>query len=119
MTGEVHEKNGYIRVQTLAAIVIPVVGALVFFINLSIAPVIKDVDQNKLDLRDLRTQIVPRGEHQEKWNSQAATDDELRREIKELRDQVGAQYTMRDELLRLQKMVECLQAGTCKVPQAN
>lgn len=87
---------------------------MLLFINLSIAPLIKDIDQNKADIRDVRAQIVPRGEHQEKWNSQTATDEELRREIKELRDQVGAQYTMRDELLRLQKMVECLQAGACK-----
>lgn len=108
------EKNGYIRINTLAAIAVPCIGGLLLFINLSIAPLMKDIDQNKQDIRDLRGEIVPRGEHQEKWNSQAATDDELRREIKEIRDSLGAQYTLRDELMRMQKQVDCMQAGNCK-----
>lgn len=56
--------------------------------------------------RQLQDQIVPRGEHAEKWRSSDSTFVSLQRQIEEINKKFGDTYSMRDALNDLIKRIE-------------
>ena|ERR1700744_5047636 len=92
------EPNGYARLQSVLQLVGAAGAVLALYISLSVAPMQKDIDQNKSDIRDIRGQIVPRSEHVEKWNSQRDRDAEIQREIDQIRLEIGSQWSVGKEL---------------------
>lgn len=112
---EVTKTNGYVSLTTLVLVAGTLATFLGAYTSLSIAPLVKDIEQNKQDIRDMRAEIVPRSEHQEKWLSQAAIDARQTQDIKDL----SGSYSMRDEVIRLQRQVDCLESDDCRKTAAT
>lgn len=97
--------NGYVKANALVAIAVPVIGVLsgsiYLFVNLSIAPLQKDITQNHDDIRDIRGQVVPRAEHDRDWASQDRQFADLQRQINENRSDLHAIYSPNDQLKSL------------------
>lgn len=106
--------NGHVSVTTLAATVGSVVGALLLFINLSIAPLQKDIEQNKQDIADIRQNIVPRKEHEKDWAAQVKTDGDQDRRIEQIREDFGSTYSLKDALSDMRLRLEKLETGKQK-----
>lgn len=91
---------------TVAAIGVPLVGGLLLFINLSIAPLQKDIEQNARTISEIRQDVVPRREHQKDWDAQVKTDLEQDSKIERLRQEFGGTYSLRDALTDMKARLE-------------
>lgn len=58
--------------------------------------------------REDAAKIVPRGEHERVWQSEAAADLALQRQIDDIKQAQGSTYGVRDVIQRLEKQVEDL-----------
>lgn len=96
-----HE-NGYVRLTTLVAVTVPVVvllGGLNYqFVTLSIAPLQKDIGSNHDDIRDIRSQLVPRTEHNRDWAAADRQVADLQRQIDENRADIHGIYGPNDAI---------------------
>ena len=63
---------------------------------------------NKIDA--VTTAIVPRGEHQEKWQGADRARADMQRQIDEMKAAAGSTYGVRDVIQRLENQVEELRA---------
>lgn len=61
-------------------------------------------------LKSTSQSIVPRAEHEEQWKAQSGTDANLQRQIDELRRSFADVYSPRDEISRLERKVDELEA---------
>lgn len=105
--------NGYVRLTTLVAVALPLLtlfaAAIAIYVNLSIAPLARDIEQNRSDIKDMRLALVPRIEHEKDWVSQTKTDDAQDKRIEQLRQDFGGTYSLRDAIVQLQKQVDQIQ----------
>lgn len=63
--------------------------------------------ENAID--DLRKSVVPRGEHEEKWRTQALTDANMSRRQDELKADISGLYSPRDAFQRMQTRLDELE----------
>lgn len=89
-------------------VTVAVAGAIALFVNLSIAPILKDVDQNAAAIRELRAAQVPRIEHEKDWTAQKERDDRQDARIDEVRKDFGNAYSIRDAVQDLKGQVDDL-----------
>lgn len=66
--------------------------------DLSLAPIIQGVERNRQDIAAVVAGLVPRGEHEERWRSLGAEDDNLQRQIDAIDDAFGGTWSIRDGL---------------------
>ena len=66
----------------------------------------RDMDRMTAAITANHAAIVPRGEHQEQWNSQRARDADLERRIEDLRKLFGETYSLRDALKAMQERLD-------------
>lgn len=108
-----------------AAGFIVLIGGL--YSTLSLKPVEQAIAQNATDIIHVKNDLVPRGEHQEKWRANDAKFDDfslrmvssrdlLMQQIKSVSDsvegikqQVGSTYGIRDVLMDVQKRIDKLE----------
>lgn len=65
----------------------------------------------RTELKDLRTAIVPRGEHEEKWTSSGQRFSDIQRQVDALRSDVNTIYSPRDAISRLYTRLDALEMG--------
>lgn len=58
------------------------------------------------DLKILQDQVVPRGEHAEKWRANDTAFVTVQRQIDDIRKESGATYTLRDKVMDLNKRLD-------------
>jgi hypothetical protein len=66
--------------------------------DLSLAPIIQGVERNRQDIASVTAGLVPRGEHEERWRSLGAEDENLQRQIDGLDEALGGTWNIRDGL---------------------
>lgn len=103
-------------------VVIGMIGAIVIWgFNSYLSGVTASFDRQQTQLADLAAGIVPRGEHSERWRSFEAEDDDLQRQLDQLRESFGGAYSLNDvlaaALARIDRLEELRLQQT--VPQAT
>ena len=73
------------------------------------------IARSEKDLAYIQTQVVPRAEHAEQWSGQRARDENLQRQLDELRRATSDVATPRDALQRLQAKVDELEHARLKL----
>lgn len=113
MTDATHS-NGYVRLTTLMAVGVPTLtifaGAIAIFVNMSVAPMQRDIDQNKADIKGIQTDLVPRKEHDRDWASQDQRFNDLERQITDNKTHIEAIYTPGDAIKDLHLRIDQLEA---------
>lgn len=112
MTDATHS-NGYVRLTTLMAVGVPTLtifaGAIAIFVNMSVAPMQRDIDQNKTDIKGIQTDLVPRKEHDRDWASQDQRFNDLQRQISDNKTHIEAIYTPGDAIKDLHLRIDQLE----------
>lgn len=105
--------NGYVRLTTLMAVGVPTLtifaGAIAIFVNMSVAPMQRDIDQNKTDIKGIQTDLVPRKEHDRDWASQDQRFNDLQRQISDNKTHIEAIYTPGDAIKDLHLRIDQLE----------
>lgn len=105
--------NGYVRLQTLASVGLPILAlfaaAVSLFVSLSIAPIQKQLDQQTHDLESLRSDLVPRKEHDRDWLAQDAHFADIQRQVDMNRDDIKSIYTPSDALKGMTERLDKLE----------
>lgn len=66
--------------------------------DLSMAPLEQAIMRNQSDIATITAGLVPRGEHEERWRSLGAEDENLQKQIDDLDDALGGTWNLRDGL---------------------
>ena len=66
------------------------------------------------DLDRLQSAIVPRGEHEQRWNSQGQRDGEIQRQVDDLRGRMEGIYSPKDQIQSMQRHIEDLEAARAR-----
>lgn len=105
--------NGYVRLTTLVAVGVPVLGlfagAVALFVSLTIAPLVERLDKHDKAIEMINESLVPRNEHQRYDELQKARFDDLQRQVTKNTDDLKAIYGPSDALKRLQDEVDQMQ----------
>lgn len=90
------------RSRTPWGILITALGVVLVIVktggDLSLAPLIQAIDRNQTDIASITAGLVPRGEHEERWRSLGAEDENLQRQIDGLDEALGGTWNIRDGL---------------------
>lgn len=108
--------NGYVRFGTVATTIAACLGAvgsiaiaIWFAITIAIAPMQRETDQNQQEIKDIRTDLVPRREHDRDWAAQDQRFADLERQIQDNKNHTEAIYTPGDAIKRLQDKIDQLE----------
>lgn len=101
--------NGHISMPAFLGILGSVSASLIYFINLSIAPLQKDISQNSLSIHEMREDIVPRKEHEKDWAAQVKTDSDQDKRIEQMRQDFGGTYSLKDAIMDMKSRLETLE----------
>jgi hypothetical protein len=74
----------------------------------------KTLENMRTDLAKLRDQQVTRGEHQQKWDADAAAFIRLQNEIDEIKRDFGSAYSLNDKIKELQTELNDIRRGAPK-----
>lgn len=66
--------------------------------------------ENREEIKNIRTSIVPRGEHEEKWTSSTQRFSDLQRQLDAVQRDISGIYSPRDALTRLYNRLDALEA---------
>lgn len=106
--------NGYVRITTLVAVAVPVLlifaGAISLFVSLSIAPLQRQADQQRDDIAAIRTDLVPRKEHDRDWLAQDERFADLQRQISNNSVDIRAIYTPSDAMKSMAERLDKLES---------
>jgi len=83
-----------------------VLGVTLAIGTLAYRPVISDISRLERRQEIDESQIVPRGEHQEKWRANDFQLSNLQRQLDELGKKTGDVYTARDALIELRNRLD-------------
>lgn len=105
-------------------VVIGMFGAIVIWgFNSYLGGINSNFDRFHADFVKLSDGVVPRGEHESTWQTQAAIDTNLQRQLDELRTAFGATYSLGDAIRDISNRLERLEqirldqsAGTTTPP---
>lgn len=101
MTDATHS-NGYVRLTTLMAVGVPTLtifaGAIAIFVNMSVAPMQRDIDANTSAIKDIRIDLVPRKEHDRDWEAEKERFSDLQRQIDDNKHDLHDMYNAHDAL---------------------
>lgn len=105
--------NGYVRLQTLATVGLPILAlfaaAVSLFVSLSIAPIQKQLDQQTHEQELLRSDLVPRKEHDRDWLAQDAHFADIQRQVDMNREDIKSIYTPSDALKGMAERLDKLE----------
>lgn len=81
------------------------------FSQLSLQPIRDQAMRNAEDIKRIDSNIVPRGEHEERWRAQDQALAGEQREIDEIRQDLGSTYSLKDALTHMQTDIDKLKDG--------
>ncbi len=61
------------------------------------------------DVSNIRKEVVPRAEHEEKWRGADGHREALQRQLDDLKHQFGETFSLRDALIQMQKRIDTLE----------